>query len=94
MSKKNEVYDNSAIISLEDDAGNVVDFEQVMTFPCGEDFYIALTPAEPNDEIAEDEVLILRLIEDEEGDLFEPIESEEELDRVWHEFEKQYYEED
>lgn len=95
MSKSNDrELDMEAIISLEDNDGNVIDFEHVMTFASGEGFYVALAPVEATDEIGEDEVVLMRLIEDEEGDLFEAIESEEELDSVWADFEKQYYEED
>ncbi len=94
MSKNNEIKDSEAIVELEDAEGNVLKFEHVMTFPFKEDFYVALAAAEPNDEIGEDEVVIMRLVEDEDGDIYEALESEEELDEVWAEFEKQYYEED
>ena len=84
---------SEAVIDLEDEEGNVLSFEQVLTFAYKDNFYIALTPTEPNDEIAEDEVVIMRLTEDGDDIIYDAIESDEELDEVWAEFEHQYYDE-
>ena len=88
--------ENNNIIQLQDEDGNNVDFEHLLTFEYGEKFYVALLPVEPMEDMEDGEVLLFRLEEtdDEEGDLLLPIETEEELEGAWNAFMEIYYEDD
>jgi hypothetical protein len=66
-----------------------------MTFDFEESFYVALTPETEVDGIQNGEVLLLEIVEDEDGDdCYVPVEDEKKLDRVWEEFERLYNEDD
>jgi len=83
------------VVILTDEDGKEVRFLHLMTFDFEDSFYVALTPEESMDGIEPGEVLLLEIVEDEDGeDLYVPIEDEAHLDRVWEEFERLYYEED
>lgn len=97
MSEFEEMQEN--IIELTDEDGNNVEFEILMTFDYGDNFYAAMVPAcdcgcEECEEEEEEEVLLMRVEEDGEEDVFYPIEDDEELENVWQEFLKIYYEEE
>lgn len=93
MSDQNEIL-NENIIELTDEDNNVVQFEHLLTFEYGESFYVALLPVEPLEDMEDGEVLLMRLEEDEEEDVFLPIETEEELEGVWNAFIELYYEDE
>lgn len=77
------------LITLLDDDGNEVDFYHAATVEYKNEWYIFLQPAEEMEDIEEDELVIFKLERDENGDdLFTPIEDEELLDAVYHEYEK------
>ncbi|MGI5918540.1 MAG: DUF1292 domain-containing protein [Christensenellales bacterium] len=83
------------VVILTDEEGNEVRFLHIMTFDFEDSFYVALTPEESVDGIEPGEVLLLEIMEDEDGDdCYVPIEDEAKLDRVWEEFERLYYEDD
>ena len=82
------------LIEMQDEDGNVLKFEHLLTFEVDEDFYVAFTPIEKMDEFDVGEVLIMRIKEDEDGDVYLPIESEQELDELWNIFQQLYYEGD
>lgn len=83
------------VVEMLDEDGNVLRFEHLLNFEADEHFYIAFTPIEKMDEFDVGEVLIMRIDEDEdEGDVYLPIESEEELDRLWKIFQELYYEDE
>lgn len=69
------------IIELVDEEGKVIKFKLLDVTEYKGEKYTLLLAAEPNDEIAEDEVVIFRLNEKEET--LEPIEDEELLDEVF-----------
>ena len=73
-----EVGDN---IELIDDDGNILNFKLLDVTEYKGVKYTLLLAAEPNDEIAEDEVVIFRLNEEEE--ILEPIEDENLLQEVF-----------
>ena len=73
--------DGNQIIELVDDSGDVIKFKLLDVTEYKDQKYTLLLPAEPNDEIAEDEVVIFRLNEDEE--VLEPIEDEKLLNEVY-----------
>lgn len=73
--------DGNQIIELVDDGGNVIKFKLLDVTEYKDEKYTLLLPAEPNEEIAEDEVVIFRLNEDE--GVLEPIEDEKLLNEVY-----------
>lgn len=83
MDEEELVYDEDGnqIIELVDDGGNVIKFKLLDVTEYKEEKYTLLLPAEPNDEIAEDEVVIFRFNEDE--GVLEPIEDENLLNEVY-----------
>lgn len=84
MDEMNEVNGEETgdeIIELVDDFGKVIKFKLLDVTEYKGEKYTLLLPAEPNDEIAEDEVVIFRLNEAEET--LEPIEDEALLEEVF-----------
>ena len=74
---------------------NDVAFQHIMTFDFEDSFYVALTPEKEVAGIKNGEVVVLEIMEDEDGnDCYVPIESEEKLEKVWTEFERLYYEDE
>ncbi len=73
--------DGNQIIELVDDGGNVIKFKLLDVTEYKDEKYTLLLPAEPNEEIAEDEVVIFRL--NEEDGVLEPIEDEKLLNEVY-----------
>ncbi len=87
--------DNNDVVVLQDENGNDVNFHHIMTFDFEDSFYVALTPETEVDGVKNGEVVLLEIMEDEEGDdCYMPIEDEKKLDKVWEEFERLYYEEE
>lgn len=78
-------HDN--IVELIDDEGNEVDFEHLMTLEYEGHNYICLVPVEPMEDVAEDELVILRIETDEEGnDAYATIDDDDELDAVFEKY--------
>ena len=69
MSENNHELDmeREDIVQLVDEDGNEVDFEHLMTLEHNGKAYICLVPVEPMDDVAEDELVILRIETDEDG---------------------------
>ncbi len=87
--------DEENVVILTDEDGKDVRFLHIMTFDFEDSFYIALTPEEDQEDIENGEVLLMEILEDEDGnDCYVPIEDEERLDQVWEEFERLYYEDE
>lgn len=86
-----EVEDNE-LIELIDDEGKVINFRLLDVTEYKGVKYTLLLAAEPNDEIAEDEVVIFRLNEAEET--LEPIEDENLLQEVFDFYQQEAEEED
>ncbi|MEA4853542.1 MAG: DUF1292 domain-containing protein [Christensenella sp.] len=82
------------LIEMQDEDGNIMKFEHLLTFEVDDQFYVAFTPIEKMDEFDVGEVLIMRIKEDDEGDVYLPIETEEELDELWNIFQQLYYEDE
>ena len=82
------------LIEMQDEEGNVLKFEHLLTFEVDDEFYVAFTPIEKMEEFDVGEVLIMRIKEDEDGDVYLPIETETELDELWEIFQQLYYEEE
>lgn len=79
MSEENEL--ENELIELIDEEGKVVNFRLLDVTEYKGVKYTLLLAAEPNDRIAEDEVVIFRLNEQEEA--LEPIEDEQLLEEVF-----------
>ena len=75
------------IIQLVDEDGNEVDFEHLMTLEHNGNAYICLVPVEPMEDVAEDELVILRIEADEDGnDIYATIDDDTELDTVFEKY--------
>ena len=101
-SRKKEVYkmadehnrdldmeqDQDNIVELFDEEGNTLKFEHIMTLEHKGNNYICLAPAQPMDDVAEDEMVIMRISTDEESgeDVYETIDDEAVLDEVFEEY--------
>ena len=86
--------DQDAVV-LQDENGNDVSFLHIMTFDFEDSFYVALTPETEVEGIRNGEVVLLEILEDEDGgDCYSPIEDEARLEKVWQEFERLYYEDE
>ena len=94
MSEKENQVLNENILELTDDEGNKVQFEHLLTFEYGENFYVSLLPVTPLEDFEDGEVLIMRLEEDVDDDIFLPVETEEELEGAWNAFLELYNDED
>ena len=89
MSENNHELDmeREDIVQLVDEDGNEVDFEHLMTLEHNGRAYICLVPLEPMEDVAEDELVILRIETDDEGnDVYATIEDEAELDEVFEKY--------
>jgi len=82
------------ILELTDDEGNQVQFEHLMTFEYGERFYVSLLPITPLEDFEDGEVLIMRVEENDDEEMFMPVETEEELEGAWNAFLELYNDED
>ena len=82
------------LIEMQDEDGNVMKFEHLLTFEVDDQFYVAFTPIEKMEEFDVGEVLIMRIQESDEGDIYLPIETEQELDELGNIFQQLYYEDD
>ena len=94
MSEKENQVLNENILELTDDEGNKVQFEHLLTFEYGENFYVSLLPVTPLEDFEDGEVLIMRLEEDGDDDIFLPVDTEEELEGAWNAFLELYNDED
>ena len=86
MSENNHELDmeRDDIVELVDEDGNEVKFEHLMTLEYNDKAYICLVPAEPMEDVAEDELVILRIETDEDGnDYYASVDDESELDAVF-----------
>lgn len=87
--------DEEDVIVMIDEEGTEVRFLHIMTFDFEGSFYVALTPEETVDGIENGEVLLMEIVEEEDGEeTYAPIEDEAKLDKVWEEFERLYYEDE
>jgi len=84
---------NENIIEMVDENGAKVEFEHLMTYEYGENFYVALLPVTPIEDFEDGEVLIMRVEEDGDEDIFSAVETQEELEGAWNAFCELYDEE-
>ena len=89
MSERNDGLDmeREDIVELVDEDGNEVSFEHIMTLEHKGKTYILLVPLDPMEEVAEDEMVILEIQTDAEGnDYYASIEDEALVNEVFEEY--------
>lgn len=87
-----ELEEESELIELVDEEGKIIKFKLLDVTEYKGEKYTLLLAAEPNEEIAEDEVVIFRLNEKEE--MLEPVEDEQLLEEVFDFYQQETEEED
>jgi len=84
-----------SIVVLKDEDGREVRFSHIMTFDYDGSFYVALLPVGEVEGAGRDEVLLMEIREDEDAsDCYLPVENEQQLEKVWEEFKRLYYEDE
>ena len=79
--------DREDVVELVDEDGNTVRFEHLMTLEHEGRPYICLVPMEPMEDVGEDELVIMRIETDDEGnDIYATVEDEAELDAVFEKY--------
>ena len=79
--------DREDIVELVDEDGNAVRFEHLMTLEHGGKPYICLVPVDPMEDVEEDELVIMRIETDVEGnDVYATIEDDAELNEVFEKY--------
>lgn len=79
--------ENENTVHLFDEDGQEVIFEHLMSLEHNGRVYICLVPVEPMEDVEEDELVIMRIETDEEGnDFYTTIEDEEELNSVFEKY--------
>lgn len=87
MNNQDMDMEQENIVTLVDDDGNEVSFEHLMSLEHNGKVYICLAPAEPMDDVEEDELVIMRIEQDEDGnDFYTTIDSEQELNEVFEKY--------
>lgn len=87
-----ELEEESELIELVDEEGKIIKFKLLDVTEYKGEKYTLLLAAEPNEEIAEDEVVIFRLNEEEE--MLEPIENEQLLEEIFDFYQQETEEEE
>jgi len=81
--------EDDEVVTLVTEDGTEQEFFTLATYDLDGKWYIVLEPATPIEGFEEGDVIIFRLEEGEDGeDTYSPIESEEELNKAFAEFEK------
>jgi len=78
--------EQSTIIELVDESGNNVKFDLVMTFDYEGKRYAALLPVDNVEGVGDDEVVLLEVVKDKNGENFVSIDNPVMLDEVFNEF--------
>lgn len=91
---RNDYEEEDNIVELVDEEGNKEKYEHLATIEYKGEWYVCLTPALPPEESEEDdagdEVVIFRIVGEEEDEHLETVEDETLLDEVFAEFCNQY----
>lgn len=78
--------EQNTVIELIDESGNTVKFDLVMTFDYEGKRYAALLPIDDVEDVGDDEVVLLEVVKEKNGDNFVTIENPVLLDEVFNEF--------
>ncbi|MBR6773494.1 MAG: DUF1292 domain-containing protein [Clostridia bacterium] len=71
--------ENNDPIILENERGEKIVFEQIAIIPKVEELYCILKPVEPIDGLEEDEALVFKILENEEGEASLMLETDEDV---------------
>ena len=83
--EKNMEMDN--VIELVDEEGQTIRFEVVMAVPYGGEDYVLLAPVDPTEDLAEDEVLVLRIDNDDDGnEIYVSVDDDETVEKVFEKY--------
>lgn len=85
---------DTIITLIDDENGQEVAFDLLMTFDYEGKRYVALEPLEEVDGVEEGEVVLLEVVKTPEGEAFKSIENEILLDEVFREFQELFDEEE
>lgn len=85
---------DTIITLIDDENGQEVDFDLLLTFDYEGKRYVALQPLSEVEGVGEDEVVLLEVVKGSDGEAFKSIENEILLDEVFHEFQELFDEED
>ena len=78
--------EQTTVIELVDESGNIVKFDLVMTFDYEGKRYAALLPVDNVEGVGDDEVVLLEVVKDKSGENFVSIDNPVLLDEVFNEF--------
>ena len=78
--------ENNSIITLTDENGVEADFDLVCTFDYEGRKFAAMFPIEQVEGVADDEVVLLEIVKEGDGEILAPIENEILLNEVFNEF--------
>lgn len=78
--------EQNTIVELVDDSGTTVKFDLVMTFDYEGKRYAALLPVDEVEGVGEDEVVLLEVVKDKNGENYVSIDNPILLDEVFNEF--------
>lgn len=82
-----EIYDGDNVVTLNCDDGQTIEFYEIASVEYEQEWYAIVEPVEPIEGIEEGEVLIFKVIEQEDGShRYDPAESEEIMDAVFEEY--------
>ncbi len=79
---------DDGIITLTDDEGNDVDFEEIAGIEIDDRFYLILVPVELPEGMGEDEALVFEVSGEEGDESFEMVVDDDILDAVFAEYER------
>ena len=86
-------FDN--VIELVDEEGQTVRFEIIMSVPYGGEDYVLLAPVEPTEDMDEDEVLVLRITNDDNGEeIYVSVDDDDLVQKVFEKYLQMVEEED
>ena len=80
------------VITLLDEQERAVPFDLLMTFDYEGKRYAAMLPLEPVEGVGEDEVVLLEIVREKDGQIYRPIENPILLDEVFDEFQELFEE--
>ncbi len=82
-----EIFDDDEIITLQDEDGNPIKFIEVACVEYEDEYYVLLSPAQEVEGIADDEVIICKLEDqDDETQLIVPVQDEDLMQKVFDEY--------
>ena len=91
QNKENEnIFADEDLVVLKDEDGKEIEFIQIATIDYDDEWYAFLQPTELGD-LEDDEMIIFKMEEDENGEtIFIPIEDEDLMNKVYDEYVKEY----